>query len=187
MQDVEDQLAHCPLARHALESHFPVAVPGLHAVLAINDVQAERQRVDDAGGEAPLRLNLAGRAGHFSGQAVHVLGVRQLGSEQVGNDGEHVARVSGYGVGATDGQDPDALSHRDQPRAITPLGSSFRRRPPSTDVVDSQERRARNRRSAQGAAAGIQPEAHFGRVECVLQPLNDVANGRDDLAALGES
>src|SRR2546427_13251454 len=66
----EDLAPHGVLARHALRAGLALAVPGTDAVPAIDDVQADRQRVDDLGGEAALRLHLVGTQRHLGGEVL---------------------------------------------------------------------------------------------------------------------
>jgi hypothetical protein len=54
VQDLEDGPPHGVLARDALEPGFPLAIPRLDAVLAIDHVETQRQRVHDLLHEMPL-------------------------------------------------------------------------------------------------------------------------------------
>ena len=184
MQHFEDELPDGVLARHALRAHFAVAVPGLDAILAIDDVEAERQRVDDARGEPSLGFHFARAAGDFSRQAMNVFGVRELGREQVRHDREYFARLSGHRRRTADGKDADALALADEPasdntRQRVRLGSSLH-------IAGGEKRRAGDDRP-QEAVVRIQPETDFGGVERPMEPLDHIRDGCDDLATLGET
>ena len=68
-----------------------LAVPRLNAVLAIDHVQAERQRVDDLLGEDPLAIDLGGARLDFDFEAMRVFGTAERRREQIGDgDDEEV-------------------------------------------------------------------------------------------------
>ena len=85
MQDLEDRPADRFFARHALQPGLALAIPRLNAVLAVDHVEADRQRIDDLLGEAALLVDLARARRHLGLEAVRVLGVAQRRREQVGD------------------------------------------------------------------------------------------------------
>src|SRR6185369_1579836 len=54
LQDLEDRASERNVTRDALPACLALVVPRLNAVLAIDDVQADGQRIDDARDEAAL-------------------------------------------------------------------------------------------------------------------------------------
>ena len=85
VQDLEDRAADRLLARHALHARLALAVPDRDAVLAVDHVQADRQRVDDALGDAALAVDLARALDDLALQALRVRGLPQHGGEDVGD------------------------------------------------------------------------------------------------------
>ncbi len=66
MEDLEDRPADRFLARDTLHSGFAFAIPCLNAILAIDHVQSERERVDDLLGEDPFAIDLRGARFDFN-------------------------------------------------------------------------------------------------------------------------
>ena len=88
MQDLEDRAAEGLLARHTLHARLALAIPHGDAVLAVDDVQADRQRVDDAFGDAALAIDLARAVDDLGLEALRVCSLAQHGCEDVGHGGE---------------------------------------------------------------------------------------------------
>ena len=88
MQDLEDRAADRLFARHALHPGLALAIPRLNAILAVDHVEADRQRVDDLLGESPLLVDLARPRRDLRLEAMGVLGVAERRREQVGDRGE---------------------------------------------------------------------------------------------------
>src|SRR5688572_32502054 len=95
-------------------AHFAVAVPGLHTVVTIDDVEAERQRVDDARGQPPFHLDLMRRARNLTREPVDIFGVGQLRREEICHDREYLPGVLRQRTSAAYRENANALSHRDQ-------------------------------------------------------------------------
>ena len=119
MQDLEDRAADRFFARHALHAGLALAVPGLDAILAVDHVEADRQRVDDLLGEPPLLLDLARARRHFRLEPVRVFGVAQRRSEQVGDGRDEDRVLAGERAARPHGERAELLSsgqetHRDE-------------------------------------------------------------------------
>ncbi len=92
VENLEDLAAQRVLARHPLRARFALAVPGPDPVIAIDHVQADRQRIDDAGHEVVLRFELAGPQGDFRRQVLRQLGRGEDRSQHLRHHDQHVVR-----------------------------------------------------------------------------------------------
>ncbi len=73
-----------------MRPRFPFAVPGTDAVTAIDSVQADRQRVDDARGEVALGFELPGAQGDLRSEVQRELTGGEYGRRHLGGDDQHV-------------------------------------------------------------------------------------------------
>jgi hypothetical protein len=92
VQHREHLAPHRVLAPHALRTGLPLAVPGADVVRAIDDVEPDGERVDNARREVALRLDLARAQRHLRGQVLRQFRARDHGSEDVRRDDDDVAR-----------------------------------------------------------------------------------------------
>ncbi len=87
-EHLEDRAADHGVPPQPLGARLPLAVPDLNAVLAVHDVEPDRQTVDDETGEAAVLLDLARLGDHLARQVLRELQRRDVGGEDVPNDGE---------------------------------------------------------------------------------------------------
>src|SRR5213596_1672813 len=80
------------LARHALRPRLALAVPGPDAIAPIDDVQAYRKGVDDAGGEVALGFQLPRAEGDLRGEVLRELVRRENGRQHLRHNDQHVVR-----------------------------------------------------------------------------------------------
>jgi hypothetical protein len=88
VQDVEDRATERVAARHAERPRLALVVPRLDSELAIDDVEAHRERVDHLGHEPTLFLDLRGAFRDLVLQPLRVLRVTDEGREHVGDGRE---------------------------------------------------------------------------------------------------
>jgi hypothetical protein len=60
VQDLEDGAANGLAARNALEAGLAAVIPGLNPIVAVDDVEAERQGIDDLLDEVTLLAEFGG-------------------------------------------------------------------------------------------------------------------------------
>ena len=89
-EHLEDRPADHVVAPEALGAGLPLPVPALDAVVAIDDVEAERQAVDDEAGEAAVLLDLAGLRRHLAGQVGRELDRGEIRRQEIRDDGQHL-------------------------------------------------------------------------------------------------
>ena len=87
-EHLEDLSAHHLVATQPRCPDLALAVPDLDPVLPVHDVEPEGQAVDDEPGEPPLLVDLAGLGGDFDGEVGREGERREVGCEQIGDDGE---------------------------------------------------------------------------------------------------
>src|SRR5206468_574212 len=90
VEHVEDLATHGVLARHALGPGLALAVPRADAIAPVDHVQPDRERVDDLGGKAPLRLHLVRAQRDLGGEVLRQLRGGEDGSEDAGHDDDYV-------------------------------------------------------------------------------------------------
>ena len=93
MQNLEDRATDRLIARHALHAGLALPVPSLDAILAIDDVESDRQRVDDLGGEAALLLDLHRALDDFALETPGIIGGAEGRREHIGDGEEEEALV----------------------------------------------------------------------------------------------
>jgi hypothetical protein len=89
-EHLEDRPPHDLVAAQALGAGLALAVPDLDTVVAVHDVESERQAVDDEAGEAPVLFDLARLGHHLAGQVLGELERPQIGSEDVADHAERL-------------------------------------------------------------------------------------------------
>ncbi len=94
VEDLKDRPADRFLTRDALHAGFTLAIPRLNAVLPIDDIETERQRVDDLLGEDALAVDLDRAGLDFNLELAAFLRVRELGREKIGDGGHEHPLVS---------------------------------------------------------------------------------------------
>ena len=91
-EHLEDRPAHHVVAPEALGAGLPLAVPALDPVVAVDDVEADRQAVDDEAGEAAVLLDLARLGRHLAGEVGRQLDRGEVGRQDVGHDRQELER-----------------------------------------------------------------------------------------------
>ena len=89
-EHVEHRPADDVVAAEALGARLALAVPALDAVVAVDDVEAERQAVDDEAGEAPVLLDLARLRRHLAGEVGGQLDRGEIRRQEIRHDGQHL-------------------------------------------------------------------------------------------------
>ena len=123
------------VAAHALGAGLPLPVPDLNAVLAVDDVEAHRQAVDDQADEAALLLDFPRLDRHFVCEIGRQLRGGEIGREKAGQDFEHA------GAGVAPGR--EGRLEQAQPLALMDQRQAEHARGGRRKTVQRLERRNR--------------------------------------------
>ena len=163
VQHAEDLPPHRVVARDALRPALALAVPGADDVVPVDHVQADGQRVDDAGDEGALGVGFPRGQRHLRGEILRQLGG---GDDRRQQPGDHPPHVTHRPLGPS--RHPPGARARQGPAPRTRAGSAIAchhprcaHAPPHGGTTRrsgrSSGRRPRRRPSARGAGESRSP------------------------------
>src|SRR3954469_12675501 len=115
MEDLEDRPSDCFFARNALHTCLALSVPHRNAVVAIDHVEPDRQRVDDPLGHLPLAIDLCGPFCDFAFEALCIRRLAKHGCEDVRDGGEEGPLIGTEWTTWRDGENAERMLARIEP------------------------------------------------------------------------
>ena len=162
---------------------FAFAIPRLNAIRAVDDVQADRQRVDDLLGEPALLVDLARSRRDFRLESMRVLGVAQRRREEVGDRREKEPVLGGQNAARPGGNGAEFLAPSEQRHG----NHTISREPivEAKQLFDGGRRRVvvRGSPGAPEAVEAPEPEARVSAIELAGNRRENPGHDRADRIA----